>query len=75
MLARKHGPIPESRSDVARRYMLLEAWGGCMCPLKSDEKVLKVLDKWGFPVEGGQVPVRLKVVERSKYFRHQTDKR
>ena len=55
--------------------MLLEAWGGCMCPLKSDEKVLKVLDKWGFPVKGEQVPVRLKVVERSKYFRHQTDKR
>ena len=46
-----------------------------MCPLKSDEKVLRVLDKWGIPVEGEQVPVRLKVVERSKYFRHQTDKR
>ena len=55
--------------------MLLEDWGGCVSPLKSDEKVLKVLDKWGFPVEGEQVPVRLKVVERSKYFRHPTDKR
>ena len=46
-----------------------------MCPLKNDDKVLRVLDKWGFAVEGEQVPVRLKVVERSEYFRHSTDKR
>ena len=32
-----------------------------MCPLKSDEKVLRVLDKWGFSVEGEPVPVRLKL--------------
>ena len=67
--------MPESRYDAAKRYMLLEVWGGCVSPLKSDEKVLKVLDKWGFPVEGEQVSVRLKVVERSKYFWHPTDKR
>ena len=73
VLAQEHGPPPES--DVVRRYTLLEVWRGCVCPLKSDEKVLRVLDKWGFSVEGESVSVRLKVIEKSKYFRHLTDKR
>ena len=46
-----------------------------MCLMKSDEKVLRVLDKWGFSVEGEPVPVRLKIIERSKYFQYSTDKR
>ena len=55
----------------------MEVWRGCVCPLKGNDKILRVLDKWGFPVEGETVPVRLKVVKQSQYLHNsmESDKR
>ena len=46
---------------------MLEEWRGCVRELKSDDKVSKVLDQWGFPLEDKQLPVRLRVVRRSHF--------
>lgn len=52
-------------------YLLLEEWHGCVHQLKNEEQVLKVLDQWGLVVDE-EVPVKLKIIRRSQYFRSST---
>ena len=33
-------------------YVLLESWNGCSRVIGHNEKILKVLDQWGFGCEG-----------------------
>ena len=58
-----------------KRYTLVEVWRGCVRALKHDDRVLKLLDKWRFALEGEPVPVRLKLVKRSQNVQTSADRR